>query len=137
MALVCDTGPLFASMDRDDPDHEACASLLGGTREPIVVPAPVLVELEWLLTTRIDTTAFDPFLSDVEEGRVRIADLVPEDYARIRTISNQYSDLPLGFVDAGVIAILERLNEPKVASLDHRHLRIVRPRHVAYLTLLP
>jgi predicted nucleic acid-binding protein len=28
MALICDTGPLLAALDRDDPDHARCAALL-------------------------------------------------------------------------------------------------------------
>jgi hypothetical protein len=36
-----------------------------------------------------------------------------------------------------VLAIVERLNEPKLATLDHRHFRMLRPRHVDSLILLP
>jgi hypothetical protein len=32
---------------------------------------------------------------------------------------------------------VERLNEPKLATLDHRHFRALRPRHVDALRLLP
>jgi uncharacterized protein len=35
------------------------------------------------------------------------------------------------------LAVVERLNEPKLATLDHRHFRMLRPRHVDALTLLP
>ena len=42
----------------------------------------------------------------------------------------RYIDLPLGLVDAAVIAIAERLGLREVATVDHRHFRIVRPRHV-------
>jgi hypothetical protein len=40
-------------------------------------------------------------------------------------------------VDAAVMAIVERLNEPKLATLDHRHFAMIRPRHVDALQLLP
>ena len=40
-------------------------------------------------------------------------------------------------MDAAVLAIVERLNEPKLATLDRRHFGMMRPRHVAGLTLLP
>ena len=46
-------------------------------------------------------------------------------------------NLPLGTTDATVIAICERLKLTEVASLDHRHFPVVRPRHVTALTLLP
>jgi hypothetical protein len=36
-----------------------------------------------------------------------------------------------------IAAVVERLAEPRLATLDHRHFRVVRPRHVPNLTLLP
>ncbi|WP_240197302.1 hypothetical protein [Nonomuraea lactucae] len=49
----------------------------------------------------------------------------------------KYIDLPLGLVDAAVIAIAERLELSEVATVDHRHFSVVRPRHVEAFTLLP
>jgi len=40
-------------------------------------------------------------------------------------------------VDAAVLAIVERLGEPKLATLDRRHFGMLRPRHVESLILLP
>jgi hypothetical protein len=40
-------------------------------------------------------------------------------------------------VDAAVVALVERLNEPKLATLDQRHFGLLRPRHVDVLRLLP
>jgi hypothetical protein len=33
--------------------------------------------------------------------------------------------------------VVERWNEPKLATLDERHFRTLRPRHVESLRLLP
>lgn len=137
MALICDTGPLYAAIDRADEDHAACAQLLATSAEVLVVPAPVVVELEWLVSSRLGPHAFDAFLADVDEGRLRIADLAHADYARVRELCAQYADLPLGFVDAAVLTLVERLGEVKLATLDQRHFRIVRPRHTRTLSLLP
>lgn len=137
MALICDTGPLYAAMDRNDRDHEACAALIGDTEELRVVPAPVVVELDWLASRRLPAEAFDAFLADVEGGGVAVEELVPDDYSRVRELLRSYADLPLGFVEAAVVAVTERLEEPKLATLDHRHFTVVRPRHVDGLRLLP
>jgi hypothetical protein len=40
-------------------------------------------------------------------------------------------------VDAAVIVMCERLGERKVATLDQRHFRAVRPKHCDHLQLLP
>ena len=137
MALICDTGPLYAAMDRADDDHGICAQLLEDSNETLVVPAPVVVELDWLASSRLGPTAFDAFLADIEQGVIRVAELTPADYSRSRELCAQYADLPLGFVDASVLAVVERLDEAKLATLDHRHFSVVRPRHTAFLTLLP
>ena len=59
------------------------------------------------------------------------------DYPRIRELIDRYRDLPLGFVDAAVLTVVERLRETRLATLDHRHFAIVRPRHVPALRLVP
>ena len=50
--IVCDTGPLVAAADRDDQHNRACTDLLTGlhlARRPILVPAPVVAEVGYLL----------------------------------------------------------------------------------------
>lgn len=137
MALIFDTGPLYAAMDKSDVDHAACAALLEGSDEPVLVPAPVVVELDWLAGARLGHEPFDAFLADVQDGEIAVIDLAREDYVRVRELLERYSDLKLGFVDAAVVAILERLGETKLATLDRRHFTVVRPRHVDALELLP
>jgi predicted nucleic acid-binding protein len=48
-----------------------------------------------------------------------------------------YDNLPLGTVDAGVIAAAERLNVDTVGTIDRRDFAIVRPAHVPQFTLVP
>jgi hypothetical protein len=40
-------------------------------------------------------------------------------------------------VNAAVIAIAERLEISRIATVDRRHFAVVRPRHVEAFTLLP
>jgi len=137
MALIVDTGPLYAAMDRKDRAHKACATLLEESVEPLVVPSAVVVELDWLAASRLGPQAFDLFLESVVEGAVIVEDLVAEDYRRVRELCMRYADLPLGYVDATVVAVAERLGEKRIATLDRRHFGIVKPRHVRSFQLLP
>lgn len=137
MALICDTGPLYAAIDRKDNAHRSCAALLEEHEEALIVPAPVVVELEWLVASRLGDEVFDSFLESIEDGAIEIEALVEVDYARIRELTRRYADLHLGFVDAAVIAVAERLGEPKVATLDRKHFSVVKPRHVKFFRLLP
>jgi predicted nucleic acid-binding protein len=137
MALICDTGPLFAAMDRDDRDHKACARLLSETSEQVVIPSPVLAEVDWLAGQRLKPDAFLNLLADIGAGTIGIAELELEDYGRVHELVDRYRDLPLGFVDAAVLTIVERLGESKLATLDRRHFSVVRPRHLPALRLIP
>jgi uncharacterized protein len=137
MALICDTGVLYAAIDAYDAHHAVCAALVADPPEELAVPAPVVVELDWLVTSRMGYDQFDGFLQSVEIGAVLIADLAPGDYARVRELCRRYEDLPLGFVDASIVALAERLDERRIATVDHRHLSVVRPRHTSRLTLVP
>jgi uncharacterized protein len=56
---------------------------------------------------------------------------------RIAELMEQYLDLPLGIADASLIVLAERHRATEIATLDHRHLGVVRPRHVPSFTLLP
>jgi predicted nucleic acid-binding protein len=137
VALICDTGPLYAAMDRADTDHRACAELLAGSDEPLLVPAPVIVELDWLAGSPLGPEPFAAFLTDLEHGAIAVVDLVRDDYVRVRELLGRYADLNHGFVDAAVVAIVERLREDKLASLDRSHFGTIRPRHIQALRLLP
>lgn len=53
------------------------------------------------------------------------------------TLMDQYSGFPLGAVDASVVALAERLETHLIVTVDHRHFRAIRPRHVEAFTLLP
>jgi uncharacterized protein len=135
VALIVDTGPLVALLDATDPDHERCEALLQGTDEPRVVPVCVLVEVEY--TVRPWPGAFAALLADFDSGALDLLDLPVRWLVRAGELVARYSDLPLGLVDATVVAASEMLEEPKLATLDQRHFGVVQPKHVSAFTLLP
>jgi predicted nucleic acid-binding protein len=134
---VLDTGPLYAALDRDDADHRASRRLIETATEPLVVPAPVLVEVDYWIHTRLHPGVLVALLNDIVEGAYRVVELLPDDYRRVQELCDRYADADIGFVDAAVLAVVERLQEPKLATLDRRHFSLLRPRHVDALQLLP
>jgi uncharacterized protein len=135
VALIVDTGPLVALLDATDPDHERCTALLRETHEPRIVPVCVLVEVEYLL--RPWPHALSALLADFDAGAFELLDLPTRWLLRSGELVERYRDLPLGLVDATVVAATEMLRETKVATLDHRHFAVVRPAHATALELLP
>lgn len=137
MALVLDTGPLLAALDAADPDHPACARLLTGAQEDLVVPGLVLAELDYWCHRRLGGSTWLTFLEDLLQGAYHVSYPVTGDLRRCRELQADYADLDLGVVDASVLALVERLGETKVATLDRRHFSGVRLGHVHALQLLP
>ena len=68
MALILDTGPLYASLDRSDADHARCRSLIKAAAETLVIPAPVLVEVDYWIHERLHAGVLVSLLDDVVAG---------------------------------------------------------------------
>lgn len=137
MALVLDTSVLLAGVDAADPDHARCADLILGSRENLVVPALVLSELDYWCHQRLTAAVWLAFLDDLLAGAYRVENPTYADLERSREIQGTYDDLSVGVVDASILALVERLGEPKLATLDHRHFATMRPGHTTALELLP
>jgi predicted nucleic acid-binding protein len=137
VALILDTGPLLAALDTNDRDHARCVASIDTVDEELVVPSHVLVELDYWLRKRRATRIWEEFAKDVRDGAYRLHHPDDADLLRAAELEIQYVSLDLGLVDASVIVACERLGETKVATLDHRHFAVVRPRHCDALTLLP
>ncbi|HMD45997.1 MAG TPA: PIN domain-containing protein [Acidimicrobiales bacterium] len=77
------------------------------------------------------------FLRSLVSGRLNVEHVSDADLERAAQLVERYADLGLGAVDASVITVGERLGATEIATLDHRHFRVVRPDHTAAFTLLP
>lgn len=132
---VVDTGPLYASLDRDDDDHERCVAVLQRPDLQLVIPVLVVAETTYLAGTRLGASVEAQFVRALATLEVEAP--TPEDWTRISALVDRYADFPLGTTDASVVALAERLDADLVVTLDTRHFRAVRPRHREALHLLP
>lgn len=121
--ITLDTSALFALLDRRDPDHDAVAASLRSDPGPFVVPAGILAEVAYLVEGRLGAVAMDALLVDLESGAYSL-DCGDDDLPRVRELTTGYSDLPLGYADAAVVACAER-NGGRVLTLDERHFGVV------------
>jgi predicted nucleic acid-binding protein len=97
----------------------------------------VLAELDYWCHERLGADTWLVFLEDLLAGAYRLEHPTAHDLERCATFQREYADLRLGVVDASIIALAERLAEPKIATLEERHFTVVRPRHVPAFTILP
>lgn len=102
-----------------------------------MVPSLVITEVGYLLGSRLGPEPEIRFLGDLAAGNLIAESVGAGDWLRIAELVSRYRDLPLGTVDASVVAAAERLDVREIATLDRRHFSVVRPNHVDAFTLLP
>ena len=134
--MIVDAGPLYAYIDRDDRHHTASLDLLETHPGPLIVPTLVITEVAYLLGTRLGVEPEVRFLGDLAAGNLIVEPVAAADWLRIAELVAQYGDLPLGTVDASVIAAAERLGTNNIATLDRRHFTVVQT-NIGSLDLLP
>ncbi len=134
---MVDTGPLVAAALVDDPDHERCARWFATTPATLVVPDLVIPEVCYLLASGARTNVEAAFLDSLVGSRLRVEHIGDVDIRRAAALVRTYADFPLGTVDAGIVAVAERLGVTEVATLDLRHFRAIRPTHVSAFELVP
>lgn len=135
--IVVDTGPLYAAVDASDAHHAACAAVFRDPPDRLVVPVSVVVETSFLVERHLGSAAEAQFLASFAPADVLVEQLVHEDFVRMAELVERYADMPLGVVDASIVAVAERRGATTIATLDRRHFSVVRPRHVPAFTLLP
>jgi uncharacterized protein len=123
MTLTLDTSALVSLANRRDPGHRRARAAMEEDRGPCVVPAGILAEAAYVLQARLGPATVEAFLRDLEEGRM-LLDCGEEDLPRIRELIVRYSDMPLGFADASVVACAERRGGG-VLTLDRRDFDVV------------
>jgi predicted nucleic acid-binding protein len=135
--IVVDTGPLVAMANEQDRYHARCVDWFDVAPRPLLMPAPILTEVCYLLERERGAAVEAAFLRSVRDDVFTLVPLTGADLDRMAELVEMYSSLPLGAADASVIAVAERLKLTEVATLDRRHFTVVRPSHVDALTLLP
>lgn len=135
--ILADTGALYALADRRDAWYERMRRYWEDNPEPWLVPASVVTETAFLYARRLGPGAEADFVSALATGVFPVEVLESADYSRAADLIRGYADLPLGFVDASIVAMAERLDVGTLVTTDRRHFTVVRPAHVPRLRLVP
>ncbi len=135
MALVVDTGFLYALADRSDAWHARAVDLLAARPQTLLAPAPIVPEVTYLLRERLGARAELSFVRSLAHGEIGIEELKRADWLRVEAI---LGDQPhLGFVDASIMAVAERLKMREIATTDRRHFATFKPAHAPAFALVP
>ena len=135
--VLVDTGILYALADIDDAWHESVKEFLQTITETLVVPVTVVPEVCYLLNTHLGQESERKLIASIIHGEIRIEGLTNDDFRRSFQLLETYSDMNIGFVDASLVAMAERLKIHRLLTTDRKHFSIIRPRHSPAFELLP
>lgn len=137
MTVVIDAGPLVAFGDAHDPHFARIDQLLRTVDGPLIIPAPITSEVDYLLGQRVGRGPRRNFIADLAAGRFTVACLEREDYTTIGDLDARYADLELGLADCALVVIANRYRTDRIVSFDERHFRAVTPLQGGAFTILP
>ncbi len=137
MALVADSGAVYALYDRRDRHHAAIQKAIAAESGAILIPAAVLAEIDYLLRVRLGLAAEQRFLEGIEKGAFAIEPFTVEDASYCRALLAKYAEMDLGLADASVAAAAERRGIQRLLTVDERHFRAIRTTAGKRFTLLP
>ncbi len=126
--VIVDSGPLYALFDKDDQHHALSRQWFAANRRPLITNAAVITEVTHLLgrwCSADHQLIFLEFLSQPGWGIERLAFDLP----RIRSLMDQYRDLPADFTNASLLALAERLRIMDIVSTDIRDFSVYKPKH--------
>ena len=113
--ILCDTGPLVALLDRVDAHHEACAAAAAGLApEPMLTTHACLTEAMYLVGRSGGWRIQEQLWGYITAGVLRIHVPRAEEIERMLALMRKYSDTPMDFADASLIAASETVGERRV-----------------------
>ena len=137
MTVIIDAAPLVALGDANDRYFPRIEQLLKAIDGPLVIPAPVTAEVDYLLGQRLGRGPQRSFIADLAAGRFTVACLEREDYATVQDLDSRYADLELGLADCALVILARRYDTRSIISFDERHFRAVTPLQGGSFTILP
>jgi len=124
-ALLLDTGPMVASLDRRDPHHEWVMQRFTSIRGRVLTTGAVLTEAACFLQDV--RGGMRHLVGLIERLRVEIWDCfnigVLRSAERLMTV---YADTPMDFADATLVLAAEHYGIGDIATLDQRGFRAFR-----------
>jgi uncharacterized protein len=134
-AILVDTGPLVALLDRSDNHHRKIVRALEKIEDPLVSVWPVVVEAMYLLSFSLQ--AQKALWEIFETGAVRLLTLDESDIPGMKSLMEKYRDLPMDMADAALVRVAEREGIRRILTLDQRDFAVYRVARKGKFTLLP
>ena len=123
--IICDTGPLVSAINRGERRrYRFAAELLARLGRKVVVPWPVLVEVDLLLRARGYPEAALTFAQSLRAGIHRLETPSAAEFGLALDLARRYSDSGADLPDLIVMAMASR-RRARILTWDYRHFRAV------------
>lgn len=123
--IVCDTGPLVSAINRGEGRrHRFAAELLARLGRKVVVPWPVLVEVDQLIRSRGYPQAAIAFAQCLLEGIHQLDTPTTGEVALALKLAQRYVDSGADLPDLIVMAMASQ-RRAQILTWDFRHFRAV------------
>ena len=122
MITICDTGPVVAYLNRNDPYHAWAVALMKQVRPPLLTCEPVLTEVVYFL--REDELDLDPLFQLLERDMLRLDFDMSTHWPRLRTLMARYERMDL--TDAAIVVMSELHARCQVLTVDRKDFSIYR-----------
>lgn len=117
--MLTDTGPLVALVNRNDPHHAPCLTVLKRLpAAPLVTTWPCFTEAMYLGYRAGGFPAQAALWLFRTTGRLLIHDLADQEIARMQALMENYKDTPMDLADASLVAAAESLNLTRIFTVD-------------------
>jgi len=137
VTAVIDAGMLYALVDTADGLHERAVAAIKAEPEAIIVPQATLPEICYLIGSRLGAAQETAFIRYLADSDWRLEPLTEQDIERVIALMSEHATAGIGYVQAAIAAIAERMGATRIYTLNRRHFEPIRPSHVERFELLP
>jgi predicted nucleic acid-binding protein len=122
--IVLDTSVVIAFMDRAEPAHAEVGEWMVRTTGPLVTTPLALAEMDYLVSRFGGASAAQALRETLASGAYGVTWW---DDALATTLALASGPSHVGLTDASLVALAARLGTTRVATLDERRFRSLRP----------
>jgi hypothetical protein len=133
--VLADTGGIIASLDPTDDNYLNVVEVILSSE--VIIPATILPEVDYLATKYFGETVSRLFFEDLTEETYSYLNLTSVELPSVINLMKQYSDFPIGFVDASITVLADNHKIKNILTLDHRHFSIIPSKVYGTFNLLP
>lgn len=107
-ALIVDTGPIVAMLNRRDAYHTWSINQASKLEPPFITCEAVLAEAHFLLSGYHQGSM--RLIQLVQSGKLLLTSAVESQISRVMSLLETYENVPMSFADACIVCLAEQLN---------------------------